>query len=100
MTLHLLYSFNYLSLIGYILFSAWLRVTVDGGTNKWYNFVKQNDFHHLKVPDLITGDLDSAEPIIIEKFVAMGSTIVHTPNQDEADFTKALMEVQKYSTSN
>lgn len=75
-------------------------MTVDGGTNKWYNFIKQNDFDYLKIPDLITGDLDSAEPAIIEQFVSMGSTIVHTPNQDEADFTKALMEVKKYSTSN
>jgi len=75
-------------------------VTVDGGTNKWYNFVKQNEFSYLKIPDLITGDLDSADPSIIEQFVSNGSMIVHTPSQDETDFTKALMEVKKYSESN
>jgi len=75
-------------------------VTVDGGTNKWHNFVKQNEFSYLKIPDLITGDLDSGDPSIIEQFVSNGSMIVHTPNQDETDFTKALMEVKKYSESN
>lgn len=75
-------------------------MTVDGGTNKWYSFVKQNAFDDLKFPDLITGDLDSADPIVVERFVSMGSKIVHTPNQDDTDFTKALREVKKYSTSN
>lgn len=74
-------------------------MTVDGGTNKWHNFIKLNAFEHLKIPDLITGDLDSADPNIVEQFVAKGSKIVHTPNQDETDFTKALKEVKEYSSS-
>lgn len=74
-------------------------MTVDGGTNKWHNFIKLNAFEHLKVPDLITGDLDSADPIIVKQFVTMGSRLVHTPNQDETDFTKALKEVKEYSLS-
>lgn len=82
------------------LFPAWLRVTVDGGTNKWHSFVKQNSFDDLKFPDLITGDLDSANPAVVEQFVSMGSTIIPTPSQDETDFTKALKEVKKYSSSN
>ncbi|KAE9544685.1 hypothetical protein AGLY_000227 [Aphis glycines] len=77
--------------------NSWLRVTVDGGTNKWHSFVKQNSFDDLKFPDLITGDLDSANPAVVEQFVSMGSTIIPTPNQDETDFTKALKEVKKYS---
>jgi len=79
---------------------AWLRVTVDGGTNQWHSFVKQNSFDDLKFPDLITGDLDSANPAVVEQFVSMGSKIIPTPNQDETDFTKALKEVKKYSASN
>lgn len=75
-------------------------MTVDGGTNKWHNFVKQHSFYDLKCPDLITGDLDSANPAVVEQFVTMGSKIIHTPNQDETDFTKALKEVKKYSESN
>lgn len=82
------------------LFSAKLRVTVDGGTNRWHSFVKQNPFNYLKIPDFITGDMDSADPAIIEQYVSSGSMIVHMPNQDETDFTKALMEVKKYSASN
>ncbi|XP_026811789.1 thiamin pyrophosphokinase 1-like isoform X1 [Rhopalosiphum maidis] len=80
--------------------NSWLRVTVDGGTNKWHSFVKQNSFDDLKFPDLITGDLDSANPAVVEQFVSMGSTIIPTPNQDETDFTKALKEVKKYSEKN
>ncbi|KAL5245503.1 hypothetical protein ACI65C_012913 [Semiaphis heraclei] len=79
---------------------SWLRVTVDGGTNKWHNFVKQNSFDDLKYPDLITGDLDSANPAVVEQFVSMGSKIIPTPNQDETDFTKALKEVKKHSAKN
>jgi thiamine pyrophosphokinase len=75
-------------------------LTVDGGTNKWYNFIKQNAYDKLKFPDLITGDLDSADRSIIDEFVLLGSQIVYTPNQDETDFAKALREIQKYSTSN
>jgi len=75
-------------------------VTVDGGTNKWHSFVKQNSFDDLKFPDLITGDLDSANPAVVEQFVSLGSKIIPTPSQDETDFTKALKEVKKYSASN
>lgn len=75
-------------------------MTVDGGTNKWHGFVKQNNFCDLKFPDFITGDLDSADPTIIKHFVSLGSKIIHTPNQDETDFTKALKEIKKYSISN
>lgn len=75
-------------------------MTVDGGTNKWHSFVKQNSFDDLKFPDLITGDLDSANPAVVEQFVSLGSKIIPTPSQDETDFTKALKEVKKYSASN
>lgn len=76
---------------------SWLRVTVDGGTNKWHSFIKQNTFDDFKLPDIITGDLDSADPAIITQFVSMGSQIIHTPNQDQTDFTKSLIEVKKYA---
>lgn len=82
------------------MFTAWLRVTVDGGTNKWHSFVKQNSFTDLKFPDLITGDLDSADPSVVEQYVSLGSRVVHTPSQDDTDFTKAILEVKKYSASN
>lgn len=56
-------------------------------------------FDDLKLPDIITGDLDSADPAVVEQFVSMGSRVVHTPNQDETDFFKALMEIEKHSLS-
>ncbi|XP_050422094.1 thiamin pyrophosphokinase 1 isoform X2 [Adelges cooleyi] len=73
-----------------------LRVTVDGGANRWHTFITQNKLN-CKNPDLISGDFDSATPTIVEYFVKRGSKLVHTPNQNETDFTKALKEVQKYS---
>lgn len=75
-------------------------MTVDGGTNRWQCFINKYGLNDLKVPDLITGDLDSADPLVIDKFVSVGSKIVHTPSQEETDFTKALKEVKKYSASN
>lgn len=38
-----------------------MRVTVDGGTNRWVDFVKGHigPDEQLKAPDLVTGDFDS-----------------------------------------
>jgi len=47
------------------------------------------------VPDLITGDFDSAEISHVENFKGLGSTVAKTPDQDQTDFTKALIELEK-----
>ncbi|XP_050539397.1 thiamin pyrophosphokinase 1 [Daktulosphaira vitifoliae] len=76
-----------------------LRVTVDGGTNRWHQFAIDNHLEY-KIPDLITGDFDSIIPNVLDKFVKLGSKTIHTPNQNETDFTKALKEIKKYTTDN
>lgn len=40
---------------------AKVRITVDGGTNRWVDFVKEHPGaeHDLKPPELVTGDFDS-----------------------------------------
>lgn len=73
-------------------------MTVDGGTNKLHRFIKQNELENLKHPDFITGDMDSADSVIIKQFISAGSQVIHTPNQNETDFYKALIEVKKYCT--
>ncbi|ENN82044.1 thiamin pyrophosphokinase 1 [Dendroctonus ponderosae] len=77
---------------------AKLRVTVDGGTEKWLNWLQahESDEYVSIAPDLITGDLDSVSLDVLEYFKQRNSQVIHTPDQNETDYTKALREVQKY----
>lgn len=52
------------------------------------------------VPDLITGDFDSADQDHVEYFRALGARVVATPDQDHTDFTKALIELEKVDKMN
>lgn len=68
-----------------------LKITVDGGTDSWLQFCSENNIEN-KIPDLITGDLDSVNPANLEKFTKLGSKVIRTPDQNETDFTKALRQ--------
>uniref|UniRef100_A0A2H1VMH9 SFRICE_008425 n=1 Tax=Spodoptera frugiperda TaxID=7108 RepID=A0A2H1VMH9_SPOFR len=75
---------------------AAIRMTVDGGTKQWDKFLgglpdelKKN----IKDPDLISGDFDSITDEILEKYRNKGCKIIHTPDQNYTDFTKALIEL-------
>ena len=48
-----------------------------------------------QVPDLITGDFDSADMSHVEHFRGLGATVAITPDQDHTDFTKALIELHE-----
>ena len=52
------------------------------------------------MPDLITGDFDSADLNHVEHFRALGARVVATPDQDHTDFTKALIELDKVDKMN
>ena len=52
------------------------------------------------MPDLITGDFDSADLDHVEYFRALGARVVATPDQDHTDFTKALIELDKVDKMN
>ena len=70
------------------------RVTVDGGTSIWAKMVNNAEGKvEREVPDMITGDFDSADQAHVEHFRKLGSKIVSTPDQDYTDFTKCLMEL-------
>lgn len=78
---------------------ATVRVTVDGGTEKWLSWLA---FHNIDKgavvsPELITGDMDSVSQVVLEMFA--DSKIVKTPDQDETDFTKSLKELKKWCTN-
>lgn len=76
---------------------------MDGGTHRWIEYLKEQGIkllsgeHRQYVPDLITGDMDSCSPMVIEKLESIGSTIIETPDQSQTDYTKALLQVAQYA---
>ncbi|XP_073819613.1 thiamine pyrophosphokinase 1 [Musca autumnalis] len=73
--------------------NASIRCCVDGGTNKWLNFLRtelKDDVDNIKLPDLITGDFDSICHETEEYFSSRGVKRIHTPDQNNTDFTKAI----------
>lgn len=67
-------------------------VTVDGGTDRWYEFVDTlpegclSNIH----PNVVSGDLDSVTSERLRKCEKNGIKIIKTEDQDKTDFTKAL----------
>ncbi|KAL4708311.1 hypothetical protein ACJJTC_007717 [Scirpophaga incertulas] len=52
--------------------------------------------NNMKKPDLITGDFDSIHDDILQKYKDKSCKIIHTPDQNNTDFTKALIELWKW----
>lgn len=75
---------------------AFFRITVDGGTDVWLNFKKTYcKTICVKDLDLICGDFDSISAEAMCSVRAnKGISVVHTPDQDETDFTKSLIELE------
>ncbi|XP_059609062.1 thiamin pyrophosphokinase 1 [Phlebotomus argentipes] len=74
--------------------SAQIRHTVDGGTDRWMQFVKsQSTKREILNPDIVTGDFDSVNPETLQHMESLNCDIVRTPDQDETDFTKALRQL-------
>lgn len=82
---------------------ARLTVTVDGGTQSWLRYLEDQGINPLNggyehyVPHLITGDMDSCPPSVINKLERKGSTVIITSDQDQTDYTKALLQVAHYT---
>lgn len=68
--------------------NAYLRITVDGGTNWWFKFSQEES---CLLPDFITGDLDSVDECVLEYYKKKGVPVVVTPDQNKTDFTKAAL---------
>jgi thiamine pyrophosphokinase len=78
------------------MFTAAIRITVDGGTNKWLDWIKKHNLEDkLGAPHLITGDLDSIANETIEYF-SEKSKVIETLDQDETDFTKSLRVLEPF----
>lgn len=80
--------------------TAAVRVTVDGGTDRWLSWMSEHgfDLENMKPPDLVTGDMDSISKQVLQYYIATNKTtqVLHTPDQDENDYTKAIKELQHY----
>ncbi|OAD51950.1 Thiamin pyrophosphokinase 1 [Eufriesea mexicana] len=82
---------------------AEVKVTVDGGTFRWIQYLKKqgidllNEHNNEYVPTLITGDMDSCSGLILEQLKSMGSMIIETPDQNHTDYVKALIELRHYA---
>lgn len=77
-------------------------MTVDGGTDRWLSWLKQNkyDLNNMKPPHLVTGDMDSISKHVLQYYMTTNQTtqVLHTPDQYETDYTKAIREVQQFLT--
>lgn len=74
-----------------------MRICVDGATNEFHHLMHQHPesttpspLVSCPLPDVISGDFDSALPDLLKIYATKGVRIVPTPDQDETDFTKAL----------
>ncbi|XP_015127659.1 thiamin pyrophosphokinase 1 isoform X2 [Diachasma alloeum] len=78
---------------------AKIKITVDGGTHRWLQYLDPLAEEVLKgkhpelVPTLITGDFDSVLPESLDKFRNLGVSVIETPDQNYTDFSKALMQL-------
>lgn len=52
------------------------------------------------VPNLVTGDMDSCSSLVREKLKSLGSIIIETPDQNQTDYTKALLQLEQYAKEN
>lgn len=79
----------------YVYVLASIMVVVDGGANRWLNWLKKYKLENkLKQPNLITGDLDSCDKESIAFFNK--SRVVQTIDQDATDFTKSLVVLEPF----
>lgn len=65
-----------------------VRICVDGGADRLRTAMGARA--HEFLPDYVTGDFDSVSEATLEYYKSKGCKVVHTPDQDLTDFTKAL----------
>ncbi|XP_034248856.1 thiamin pyrophosphokinase 1 [Thrips palmi] len=72
---------------------ATFRVTVDGGTDRWFEWLESSSICgilNLGLPDVVTGDLDSIRSSTVAMLQEKSVPVFHTPDQDFTDFCKAI----------
>ncbi|XP_014220549.1 thiamin pyrophosphokinase 1 [Trichogramma pretiosum] len=85
---------------------ATVTVTVDGGTNFWFEYIGECAADVLSgcntkyLPTMVTGDMDSIKPNLLEKLKKTKTKVIVTPDVMETDYTKSLMQLYNYITEN
>ncbi|XP_048238448.1 thiamin pyrophosphokinase 1-like [Haliotis rufescens] len=64
------------------------RACADGGSNRLYNTMGGDRDSYI--PNIITGDFDSAHKSVLDYYRNKGVDVVITEDQDETDFSKCL----------
>lgn len=64
------------------------KVYVDGAANRIFD--AQSQELKLSIPNLITGDFDSARSDVLDFYKEKGVEIIETPDQNFTDFTKCI----------
>lgn len=80
-----------------------MRITVDGGTDQWLSYLNKHkiDCNSIKPIDLITGDMDSIlDETLSQMRTHKHTQVIVTEDQNATDFTKALLELKKYTEKN
>lgn len=68
---------------------------MDGGANRWINYVTNNYLNEsILPPNYLTGDLDSCWPSSKQKLIKLGTKVIPTIDQNHTDFTKCLLTIQ------
>ncbi|XP_050670154.1 thiamin pyrophosphokinase 1 isoform X2 [Leptidea sinapis] len=78
---------------------ALVKMTVNGGTghfDRFLNSLPAEERNDISPPDLITGDFDSIAKELLDEYKNKGCKVIHTPDQDDTDFTKAMIELDKH----
>jgi hypothetical protein len=80
--------------VSHMLTSIWagaaVIVVADGAANHLYDSALSEDFRRKRLPHIITGDLDSIRPDVLEYYTQAGVETVRRSSQDDHDFTKSL----------
>lgn len=73
---------------------AYIRCTVDGGTNRWRHYIEHVDTERFNLPDLVVGDFDSLTDENRRYFTNGFTKFIYTPDQNATDFSKAVDTVR------
>ncbi|XP_069941894.1 thiamine pyrophosphokinase 1 [Cherax quadricarinatus] len=82
---------------------ASVRVCVDGAINAYHKLMRcQNTSFESScctcpLPEIITGDFDSAKSELLKLYSTLGVNVVPTPSQEETDFTKAIRVLGRFT---
>lgn len=76
---------------------ASVKMCIDGGADRLRTAMGTSTDE--LIPEYITGDFDSVSKETLEYYKSKGSKVVHTPDQDQTDFTKALTVLRKHTHS-